>query len=108
MLIRERVFTEANEGNEEDERSRAGSILVTNAAPRYARTMSNRYTAIVKNEGEWWVGWIEEVPGANAQEKTRAELLLSLKEALGDLLELNRADARQAIEGPFEEVIVTA
>ena len=26
------------------------------------------YTAIVKHRGEWWIGWIEEVPGVNCQE----------------------------------------
>ncbi len=30
--------------------------------------MKNEYTAVVKQEGEWWVGWIEEVPGINCQE----------------------------------------
>ena len=28
------------------------------------------YTAIVKRSGEWWIGWIEEVPGVNCQERT--------------------------------------
>jgi predicted RNase H-like HicB family nuclease len=69
--------------------------------------MSNRYTAIVKQEGDWWIGWVEEVPGANAQEKTREELLSSLREALNDILELNREDARGAVEGPYEEVVLT-
>jgi predicted RNase H-like HicB family nuclease len=27
--------------------------------------MKNEYTAVVKKEDEWWVGWIEEVPGVN-------------------------------------------
>ena len=37
--------------------------------------MSNTYTAITKQDGEWWVGWIEEVPGVNCQEKTHEELI---------------------------------
>lgn len=41
----------------------------------------NEYTAIITREDDWWIGWIEEIPGANAQEKTREELLVSLKEA---------------------------
>ena len=44
--------------------------------------MSNSYTAITKQDGNWWVGWIEEIPGVNCQEKTREELLGSLKTAL--------------------------
>lgn len=33
------------------------------------------YTAIVKRAGDWWIGWIEEVPGVNCQERSREELL---------------------------------
>ena len=47
------------------------------------------YTAIVKERGEWWIGWIEEVPGVNAQERTREELLKSLKEVLTEALEFS-------------------
>ncbi len=36
--------------------------------------MKNEYTAVVKQEDDWWVGWIEEVPGVNCQEKTYEEL----------------------------------
>jgi hypothetical protein len=24
------------------------------------------YTAVVKQDGDWWIGWVEEVPGVNA------------------------------------------
>ena len=51
--------------------------------------MESGYTAIVKKDGGGWIGWVEEVPGANAQEKTREELLTALREALSDILELN-------------------
>ncbi|MBP1727314.1 MAG: hypothetical protein H6Q51_2612, partial [Deltaproteobacteria bacterium] len=30
--------------------------------------MNTKYTAVVKKEGDWWIGWIEEVPGVNCQE----------------------------------------
>jgi hypothetical protein len=42
----------------------------------------SRYTAVVKQDGDWWVGWVEEVPGVNAQESTREALLVSLKYVL--------------------------
>ena len=54
------------------------------------------YTAIVKRRGEWWIGWIEKVPGANCQERTCDELRESLAEALSEALEFNRRDARAA------------
>ncbi|MBI4842756.1 MAG: type II toxin-antitoxin system HicB family antitoxin [Nitrospirae bacterium] len=49
--------------------------------------MNNEYTAVVKQEGDWWIGWIEEITGVNCQERTREELKeslrITLKEALG-------------------------
>jgi len=64
----------------------------------------NSYTAIVQQQGEWWIGWIEEVPGVNSQGKTRDELLDNLRDALEEALEMNRAEARAAVTGVFEEV----
>jgi hypothetical protein len=41
--------------------------------------MDKRYTAIIKQNGQWWIGWIEEIPGVNCQEATKEELLESLQ-----------------------------
>lgn len=50
--------------------------------------MENYYTAVIKQDGDWWIGWIEEVPGVDCQEASREELLetlgLTLQEALVD------------------------
>jgi hypothetical protein len=56
----------------------------------------SEYTAIVKRDGEWWIGWIEEVPGVNCQEPSREMLLETLRISLEEALEANRADARSA------------
>lgn len=45
------------------------------------------YTAVVQQHGEWWIGWIEEVPGVNSQGQTREELLDNLRDALEEALE---------------------
>ncbi len=58
--------------------------------------MKSPYTAIVKQTGDWWIEWVEEVPGVNAQEKTKKALLISLKEILREAIEFNRAKARKA------------
>ena len=58
--------------------------------------MKNELTAVVKRDGEWWIGWIEEVPGVNCQEATRDELIESLKVTLREALDLNREDALAA------------
>jgi len=55
--------------------------------------MNQIYTAIVKQDGDWWIGWIEEIPGVNCQEATREELLETLKTTLQEALEFNRQDA---------------
>ncbi|MFX0138274.1 MAG: type II toxin-antitoxin system HicB family antitoxin [Candidatus Hodarchaeota archaeon] len=68
--------------------------------------MQNRYTAIVKQDGIWWIGWIEEIPGVNCQERTREELLESLKTTLKEALELNRQDALKAAESNYSEELV--
>ena len=64
------------------------------------------YTAVIQQHGEWWIGWIEEVPGVNSQGKTRQELLDNLREALNEALEMNRAEARAAAGGAYEEVSI--
>ena len=49
--------------------------------------MNNVYTAVIKQESDWWIGWIEKVPGVNCQEQTRDELLESLRITLREALE---------------------
>lgn len=66
--------------------------------------MNNTYTAVVKKSGEWWLGWIEEVPGVNCQERTRQELIETLKITLGEALEFNREDAVKSAGSDFEEL----
>ena len=55
--------------------------------------MNQRYTAVVKEEGGWWIGWIEEVPGVNCQEPTREGLMETLRVTLREALEFNRQEA---------------
>lgn len=58
--------------------------------------MTASYTAVIKQEGAFWIGWIEEVAGVNCQEATREALLESLRVTLAEAIEMNRADARHA------------
>ena len=66
--------------------------------------MTAEFTAIIQKDGDWWIGWVEEIPGANAQERTREELIVSLREAARDILELNRSVAKEAAGKGFEEI----
>jgi predicted RNase H-like HicB family nuclease len=65
--------------------------------------MSSIYTAVIRQDGKWWIGWIEELPGVNCQEASREELMESLKVTLREALELNRQDAIAAAGGSYQE-----
>ena len=65
--------------------------------------MKTNYTAIIKKDSDWWIGWVEELPGVNCQEKTREELLESIRTTLREAVEMNRADALDAAGNEFEE-----
>jgi predicted RNase H-like HicB family nuclease len=65
--------------------------------------MNHEYTAVVKKEGDWWIGWIEEVPGVNCQERSRGELLETLRITLREAIEFNRQDAIEAAGSSFRE-----
>jgi predicted RNase H-like HicB family nuclease len=68
-----------------------------------AEEMKQTYTAVVKHDADWWIGWVEEVPGVNCQEATREELLESLRVTLAEAIEFNRTEARTAAGKGYEE-----
>ncbi len=65
--------------------------------------MNSSYTAVIKQEDDCWIGWIEEIPGVNCQEKSREELMKTLKVTLGEALEYNRQDAIMAAGSDYYE-----
>lgn len=69
--------------------------------------MKEQYTAVIKQSGRWWIGWIEEVPGVNCQESTKEELLKSLRVTLREALEFNRREALEAAGDSFKEELIT-
>jgi len=52
-----------------------------------------KYRAIIKKVDDWWIGWLVDLPGVNAQEKTKARLIESLKIGAEEML---------AVEVPFD------
>ncbi len=44
------------------------------------------YRAVIKKSGGWWIGWLVDLPGVNAQEKDRKTLLEALKIGAEDML----------------------
>ena len=60
---------------------------------------SPTYTAVLRKDAGWWIGWVEEIPGVNSQGQTRAELLKNLHSALREALSnLRRHSGRSARE----------
>ncbi|MGO8692862.1 MAG: type II toxin-antitoxin system HicB family antitoxin [Rectinemataceae bacterium] len=66
-----------------------------------------KYTAVIKNEGAQWIGWIEEVPGVNCQENTYEALLETLRLTLIEALEFNRREALNLAGVGFKEYVIT-
>ncbi len=62
------------------------------------------YTATIGRDGEWWIGWIEEVPGVNCQEASREELVDSLTITLREMLEIYPT---KSTEENFERELIT-
>ena len=61
--------------------------------------MENRFTGVFEQVGEWWIGHVEELPGANTQGKTLEEARENLKEAVLLILGANREIARRESAG---------
>ena len=68
---------------------------------------SSSYTAVIRQDGPLWIGWVEEIPGVNAQEASRDKLLESLREVLREALEFNRIDALAAAGPGAEELALS-
>ena len=68
--------------------------------------MHNEFTAIVERDGEWFVAYSPEIPGANGQGKTRDEALKSLSQAIDLILEDRREDAIRGLPQNAERAVV--
>lgn len=58
-----------------------------------------RFTAVFEQEEDWWIGYVEELPGANSQGRTLEEVRDNLREAVRLIIEANRELARRETEG---------
>lgn len=61
------------------------------------RGMTNEFTAVVERDGEWFIAYSPEIPGANGQGKTKEEALTSLSEAIALILEDRREDGLRGV-----------
>jgi len=69
--------------------------------------MRNEFTAIIEQDGDWFIAYCPEIPGANGQGRTREECRKSLAEAIALILEDRREDALRGLpEDAVPEIVV--
>ena len=61
--------------------------------------MKSIFTAVIEKVNDWYIGYIEELPGANTQGKTVNEVRSNLREAIKLILESNRELADKELAG---------
>ncbi|HSP97336.1 MAG TPA: type II toxin-antitoxin system HicB family antitoxin [Candidatus Dormibacteraeota bacterium] len=65
--------------------------------------MRNEFTAIIERDGDWFIAYSPEVPGANGQGRTKAEARESLAAAISLILEDRRADGLRGLPPEAEQ-----
>ncbi len=69
--------------------------------------MHNEFTAVVERDGEWYIAYCPEIPGANGQGRTKDECLQGLSEAIALVLEDRREDGLRGVPPDAIREIVT-
>lgn len=59
--------------------------------------MPNEFTAVVERDGEWFIAFCPEIPGANGQGKTKEEAIESLSQAVALILQDRREDGLRGV-----------
>ena len=69
--------------------------------------MRHEFTAVFERDGEWYVGYCPEVPGANGQGHTLEECRESLAQAIELILEIRREDGLRGVPAEsIQEVLI--
>ena len=77
-----------------------GEGMTVPEPPSYAGdVLPGPFTAVFERDGEWWIGYVEELPGANAQGESLKECREGLREAISLVLQTNRELTRREFEG---------
>jgi predicted RNase H-like HicB family nuclease len=69
--------------------------------------MRNEFTAVIEQDGDWFVAWSPEIPGANGQGRTLEECRGNLASAIQLILEDRREDGLRGIPDTAVRDIVT-
>jgi predicted RNase H-like HicB family nuclease len=69
--------------------------------------MRNEFTAIIERDGDWYIAYCLEIPGANGQGKTKEEVLENLAEAIALILEDRREEGLHGVpEDAIRETVI--
>jgi predicted RNase H-like HicB family nuclease len=68
--------------------------------------MHNEFTAIIEKDGDWFIAYCPEIPGANGQGKTKEECLQNLSEAIELVLQDRREDCLRGLPSDASQEIV--
>jgi predicted RNase H-like HicB family nuclease len=68
--------------------------------------MHNEFTAIVEQDGPWYIAYCAEMPGANGQGATKDECLASLRKAIALILEYRREESLRALPPDAKQELV--
>ncbi len=69
--------------------------------------MHNEFTAIIERDGDWFIAYCPEIPGANGQGRTKEECLQNLSDAINLILQDRREDALRGVPSDAVREIVT-
>lgn len=69
--------------------------------------MHNEFTAVFERDGEWYVAYCPEIPGANGQGRTKEEARSSLADAIALILEDRREEGLRGVPPDAERETVT-
>jgi predicted RNase H-like HicB family nuclease len=69
--------------------------------------VTNEFTAVIERDGDWFIAFCPEVPGANGQGRTKEECLGSLREAIALILEDRRSDGLRGVPDDAIREIIT-
>ncbi len=64
--------------------------------------MRNEFTAIIERDGDWYIAYCPEIPGANGQGRSKNEARTSLAEAIALILEDRREDSLRGVPADAE------
>jgi predicted RNase H-like HicB family nuclease len=68
--------------------------------------MRNEFTAVVEQDGPWYIAYCAEVPGANGQGTTREECIGNLREAIQLILEHRREESLRSLPPEARQELV--